>query len=226
MVRELLAATAALVIGASAAHAGGSWEGAYVGLHAGYGWGDVSVKDTTGGVTPGPFDYTARGFLGGASAGYNLQAGITVVGIEADIGYLGLNGRGIIPSSDPAHHQDITLDGGLYGDITGRLGFVRGNALFYGKGGLALYGGEALQKTTKPGFVSHGTGTFTGWTAGGGLEFALTPHTTLKVEYLHFDFGHQGGDQTSVSDDPVGFVYKNTTSLTADTVKLGINYKF
>ena len=226
MVRELLAAMTGLVIGASAVHAGDRWEGAYVGLHAGYGWGDVSVKDTTGGVAPGPFDYTAKGFLGGATAGYNLQAGIAVVGIEGDIGYLRLKGSGIIPSSDPAQHQDITLDGGLYGDITGRLGFVLGNALIYGKGGLALYDGEALQKTTKPGFVSHGTDTFTGWTAGGGIEFALSPHTTLKAEYLHFDFGHQGGDQTSVTDVPIGFVYKNTTSVTADSVKLGINYKF
>src|SRR5262245_21385479 len=123
MVRELLAAMTGLVIGASAVHAGDRWEGAYVGLHAGYGWGDVSVKDTTGGVAPGPFDYTAKGYLGGATAGYNLQAGIAVVGIEGDIGYLRLKGSGIIPSSDPAQHQDITLDGGLYGDITGRLGF-------------------------------------------------------------------------------------------------------
>jgi hypothetical protein len=34
------------------------------------------------------------------------------------------------------------------------------------------------------------------------------------------------GLQTSVSDPPIGFVYKNRTDVDADTVKLGVNYRF
>jgi outer membrane immunogenic protein len=54
----------------------------------------------------------------------------------------------------------------------------------------------------------------------------IAPNVSLKLEYLHFDFGRQGGDQTSVSDPPIGFVYKNTADLTADSVKPGVNFKF
>jgi outer membrane immunogenic protein len=62
--------------------------------------------------------------------------------------------------------------------------------------------------------------------AGAGIEHMIAPNVSLKLEYLHFDFGRQGGDQTSVSDPPIGFVYKNTADLTADSVKPGVNFKF
>ena len=171
--------------------------------------------------------YDTNGAFGGGTVGYNVQMGGIVVGVEGDFGWMDLNGKGRIPSSNPAAHQDITLDGGLYADVTGRLGLAANRTLFYGKGGWAWFDGEARQKTTNPGFVTHGTDeAFDGWVAGAGIEHAFAPNVTFKVEYLHFDFGRQGGDQTSVTDPPIGFVYKNTTDLTAESVKAGVNFKF
>ena len=63
--------------------------------------------------------------------------------------------------------------GGLYGDLTGRLGYAFGPALVYAKGGFAFFDGEA--KVTIAGDTSTATNTFTGWTLGGGLEYALSP---------------------------------------------------
>ena len=204
-----------------------SWTGFYLGAHAGYAWGSVDQRQTTGGMPVGPFGYDVDGAFGGGTAGYNWQAGQLVVGIEGDLGWMDLSGAGRIPSSNPAAHQDISLDGGLYGDITGRLGVAMGRTLLYGKGGWAWFNGEARQKTTNPGFVTHGTDkAFDGWVAGAGIEHMIAPNVSLKLEYLHFDFGRQGGDQTSVSDPPIGFVYKNTADLTADSVKAGVNFKF
>jgi outer membrane immunogenic protein len=205
---------------------GETWTGSYLGAHVGGVWGDVDVRDTNGGVLPGPFKYSASGAFGGGTAGYNWQNGSFVLGVEGDLGYMDLSGSGIIPSSVAGRHQDITLDGGLYGDITGRLGFAYYRTLFYGKGGFAFYDGEARQKTTNPGYVTHGTDTFSGWVLGGGIEHYIAPGVSLKVEYLHFDFGSEGGDQTSVSDPPIGYVYRNRTSLTADSVKAGVAYHF
>lgn len=203
------------------------WTGFYLGAHGGYAWGEVEQRQTTGGMPVGPFKYDTNGAFGGGTVGYNVQMGGIVMGVEGDFGWMDLNGKGRIPSSNPAAHQDITLDGGLYGDITGRLGFAANRTLLYGKGGWAWFDGEARQKTTNPGFVTHGTDkAFDGWVAGAGIEHAFAPNITIKVEYLHFDFGHQGGDQTSVTDPPIGFVYKNTTDLTADLVKAGMNFKF
>jgi outer membrane immunogenic protein len=203
-----------------------NWSGFYAGLHGGYASGDVDQRQTTGGMPPGPFSYDASGFFGGGTLGYNWQAGSLVYGLEGDLGYMDLTGAGIIPSSVPTAHQDITLRGGVYGDITARVGFAVDRSLIYAKGGAAFINGESRQTTTNPGYVTHGTSGFSGWVAGGGVEHFITPKISVKAEYLHFDFGRQGGDQTSISDPPVGFVYRNTTDVTADTIKVGVAVHF
>jgi outer membrane immunogenic protein len=205
------------------------WTGFYLGAHAGYVWGNESIKDNAAdGVPPGPFPYDASGVFGGGTAGYNLQTGQFVFGAEADIGYMGLSGSRTIASSNPIFHQNVTLDGGAYGDITGRLGYAFVRTLIYAKGGFAFYDGQAKQATTKPGYVPTGTDTFTGWTAGGGLEHFISPAWSVKVEYLHFDFGTQAGYQLNVGDpgSPIGYKFRNWTTVTADSVKAGINYHF
>lgn len=231
MLRKLFALAAApLMIAAAplAAQAGEypNWTGFYAGAHIGGAWGDVDVKDTNGGVPPGPFNYSPDGVFGGGTAGYNHQVGSFVFGIEGDIGYMDLSGGTDIPSSDPTKHQDLELDGGTYGDITGRLGVAFGSTLVYAKGGYAFYDGEATQTTTKPGYRTTGTDTFSGWTIGGGVEHFVSSNLSLKVEYQHFNFDTEEGNQTSISDPPIGFVYKNKTDLEADSVKVGAAYHF
>jgi outer membrane immunogenic protein len=229
-----LVSAAALITSANAADIGGYkdgpytagpvWTGFYAGAHAGGVWGDVDLKDVNGGVAPGPFSFSASGAFGGGTAGYNFQRGNFVFGVEGDIGYMDLSGSRTIPSSDPAKAQNVTLDGGLYGDIGGRLGYAFAGTLLYAKGGFAFYDGEAKQVTTKPGYKPTATNTFTGWTVGGGVEHYISRAWSVKAEYLHFDFGTEHGAQTSISDAPIGFVYKNSFDVTADSVKVGLNY--
>lgn len=216
----------ALMVIPAAANPTHNWSGVYLGAHAGYAWGNVDVRDTNGGVLPGPFSYDTSGGFGGGTVGANWQLGSVVVGVEGDLGFMDLSGAGIIPSSVPTAHQDITLDGGLYGDITGRLGFALGRTFVYGKGGWAYFDGDAKQVTTNPGYTPTSTGAFNGWVYGGGLEYMLNECLSMKVEYLHYQFGEQGGAQTSVSDPPIGFVYTNEHQLDADSVKIGLNYRF
>ncbi len=64
------------------------------------------------------------------------------------------------------------------------------------------------------------------WTVGAGVEHFLSPAWSVKAEYLHFDFGSRGGSQTSLTDPPIGYVYTNSFSVTADSVKVGVNYHF
>ena len=180
-------------------------------------------------MTPGPFGYGVSGVFGGATAGLNWQAGGFVTGIEGDIGYMNLTGAGIIPSSHMGQHQDITLKGGVYGDITGRAGLALGQVLLYGKGGFAFYTGQATQATTVIGYAPTGTSTFTGWTAGVGLEQKLSPTLSWKIEYLHFNLGPQSGYQTALVADPPtpkGYQFYNWTTLVVDTVKVGVNWQF
>jgi len=232
MSRSLLAMTLALASASPALAGEPSWTGPYIGAHVGGAWGDASTTDHVKdwGNDPkfiGPFEQSPSGVLAGATAGYNVQLSNIVLGVEGDLGYLGLDSALDTPSSQSGNHQTIMLNGGLYGDIAARAGFLATpSTLVYGKGGFAFYNGDAVQTTTADGYVSHGTGTFTGWVAGGGIEQRLTDNLSIKVEYLHFDFGSQSGDQTSVSDAPIGHVYGNDTRLDADTVKAGLDYRF
>ena len=61
-----------------------SWAGPYAGVSLGYGF--------SGTTTPATGDVDTDGFLGGVFAGYNLQNGMFVYGIEGDVGYSGVKG--------------------------------------------------------------------------------------------------------------------------------------
>jgi outer membrane immunogenic protein len=209
----------------AAAMAAGSWSGGYFGTHGGGVWGNVTVTDTNGGVTPGPFKYSPSGAFAGATAGFNFQNGNFVTGIEGDIGYMGLAGLGMIGSSHATYHQDLMLTGGAYGDLTARFGWTSGQTLLYGKGGVAFFAGRASQTTTFPGYETTPTGTFTGWTAGFGVEKKIADRITVKLEYLHFDFGSRQASQLTINDPPTpaGYIFYNSNALKADSVKVGFN---
>ena len=206
-----------------------NWTGFYAGLSAGYVHSHAKVTDVSRGVAPGPFSYSSDGGIGNGQLGYNYQINSVVLGVEVDIGYLGSDGKGRINSASATSHQDLTLDGGLYGDATVRLGYAFGPALLYAKGGFAFFNGEAKQTTTSPGYATTGTDTFTGWTLGAGVEYMLTQNLSVKLEYQHLGFGTQSGFQTALVADPptpAGFIFRNETDLHADTVKIGMNYRF
>src|SRR5438477_6927468 len=78
-----------------------NWQGFYVGVHAGGDFGESTATDFAYNVFPArDWSYDVSGFNGGAQAGYNLQLwSKLVVGVETDLGYLGLNGEGTEPAS-------------------------------------------------------------------------------------------------------------------------------
>src|SRR5690606_25234675 len=99
--KRILAVLSLLSMSVTVAHAGGgdqpqrpySWTGAYIGLTAGYAWGETRFND---GLPPdqfisNPFDIDG-GAVGG-TAGYNFQlrSGF-VVGVEADLSYSNISG--------------------------------------------------------------------------------------------------------------------------------------
>lgn len=216
---------AALLITPAAAQTK-NWTGPYAGVHVGYGWADVDHRQTNGGMPVGPYSYDAEGLLAGVTVGYNHQMQQLVLGIEAEGGYMDITGTGRIPSSTPPNYQALDVDGGFYGLIAGRIGFAFDRTLVYGKGGWAYMDGDAGQKTTKPGYITHRSEAFQGFVYGAGVEHALTERMSIKFEWLRFDFDSVTGDQQSVTDAPIGFRYTNKTDFQPDTFKLGVNFKF
>jgi outer membrane immunogenic protein len=180
-----------------------TWTGLYVGAHAGYGWSDVDWQDGT--AFSG--SHNGSGWLAGGQIGYNLQAGRLVYGLEADISSAWIDG-----------------DAGCCGHSVEWLYTVRGRAglasydnrwLFYATGGAAW----ADIDYRSAGLGGH-SDTHLGWVAGGGIERALTPNLTARVEYLYYDF-------ESLSA-PAGALGTSATDLdpTMHTVRFGLNLKF
>jgi outer membrane immunogenic protein len=201
------------------------WGGFYAGWHFGLADAQDSVKDIDGLNHRASFSVSDTAFIGGGQAGYNWQGSgrlsRLVVGVEADIGDLALRGKSFDPRSSGVTYSGF--DSGLYGDVTGRVGVALSKGLLYGKAGFAFFNGDVFVDNTAGSFGggrASAPDSFTGWTAGGGFEFFVTPSWTIKGEYLHFDFG----SQNAVLHTPKDGDFRYSNSLTADTFTLGVNY--
>lgn len=187
MMRRLLVAVAGTII-ATAAQAQSPRDGFYVGAHLGADWNHTTVTDTNGGVPPGPFDFSGRGYFGGVTLGYDKQVGCIppaciILGVESDLGYASRLTSGVIASSNPIYHQDAKVGGGLYVDVAGRAGIAVGPFMVYGKGGVIALGSEGSQVTTKPGYTPTAAHGFPGVIYGGGIEQNIGHGWSVKVEY-------------------------------------------
>lgn len=174
-----------------------NWTGFYVGLNAGYGWVD------TGG-NPG-------GFVGGGQIGYNWQAigSPLVLGLEADI-------QGAdIDQTETIGGISATSRAKAFGTVRGRIGYAFDRAMIYATGGWA-YTRTSLDLSGPGGSISSSDWS-SGWTLGGGLEYAFMGPWSAKLEYLHVD----SGDVTlSLAGVPV------TGSYDINVVRAGLNYRF
>jgi outer membrane immunogenic protein len=115
-----------------------------------------------------------------------------------------------------------------------RLGFANGNQLLYVTGGLAVSDVSFAQSIVLTGYGQRpGTGptlagttssTQVGWTAGFGIEYALSWNWSIKAEYLYVSFPNQSTSQ-AVPGFP-GLTATATHNLTASIARAGFDYRF
>jgi outer membrane immunogenic protein len=194
-----------------------SWDGAYIGVHVGAGWGTVDITDVTGG-DGGDIDdiesYDLAGWLAGVQAGANFQMDSIVFGIEGDIAWTDISG-----DSGDLDEDILETNVNWLGTVRGRLGFAADAFLIYGTAGVAFAGVDSTLIDTwdDPDNVITETGTRVGWVAGIGAEAMVTEDLSLKAEFLYHDFGSEdfdfGGEE-------------GTGSLAVSTVKVGLNWHF
>jgi outer membrane immunogenic protein len=148
----------------------------------------------TGGYGWGSGTASTNGWLGGGFIGYNLQTNQNlVVGIEGDVTFTGKSGG----------NGTTTITNGWNSTLRGRVGYAVDRFMIYGTGGLAVGG---LSST-----VPSESTTKVGWTAGAGIETALTDKVTGRVEYRHTDLGQ----------------FPSTgVNYTSDDVMVGVGFKF
>jgi outer membrane immunogenic protein len=153
------------------------WSGPYMGIQAGYGWGDSDHTDVGGNGTG---DFDIDGFVGGGTVGFNHQMDNLVLGVEMDLSLAGINGNSDTFGGAYETHID------WFGTTRLRAGFAVDNILLFATGGLAF--GEVEGSTINFGGVSNSDVNF-GWTVGAGAEFAFSEQLSFKAEYLYVDLG-------------------------------------
>ncbi len=184
-----------------------SWAGLYFGGHAGGAWGNTDLHDQFDYIGDPEFSSSSSsaGLIAGAQAGYNVQRGHFVFGLEGDLGYLGISASKSY-SSKPSSCTQTYSDGSqqtysgptgpgkntpaalcdvdakystssdLYGDLTGRLGYAVDRTLFYAKGGAALLNADLKSNYSGQNCKTLGTG---GCSAGGPSTFNFDHSDTL-----------------------------------------------
>lgn len=189
------------------------WTGFYVGGHFGYGWGSLGSGANaipSGGVF---LPTSVTGLIGGYQAGYNLHLpNNVVVGLETDMTFQSpIAGAATIPAP-----FNTTFD--YFGTVRGRLGYASGRLFPYVTGG-AAFGQTKVDTIDVDGnVVSSQSKLHWGWTAGAGVEYALTGRWTGKLEYNYIDLGAQTYALNIVPPTAV-------VDPAIHVVKLGLNYR-
>jgi outer membrane immunogenic protein len=225
--RALLLGTVSLsaLASGSAAHAQSgvpNWAGGYLGLNAGTALHSARIQDIDDFLFFGPGSTWKNDnvtFTAGAQAGYLLQYGRAVVGIEADFNALVSNWRRLV-----APDTYVSSEMGWLSTVRGRFGYVWG-PLWY------LTAGVAFTNITNSLGFTDGTGTITvsghrtGFVYGGGIEDKISANWSLRLEVLFVDFGQRNG--LVVIDSKGGpqtfrAAFKNSLGL----IRTGINVQW
>jgi outer membrane immunogenic protein len=192
-----------------------TWTGLYIGAQAGYEWGNAynHIDTAAGAVIPGATNSTS-GVVGGGHIGYNLQISQFVIGIEGDVEGTSDRGSSVEPNGSIFSQNDE-----IQGSVRGRLGWAWDRVLIYGTGGVAF---ASIRDTASlpPAFDSQTVGR-AGWTAGGGIEYALDPNWSVRAEYRYTDYGHYTFPLTTTSPGDVAHIHD-----TDNRVEVGFSYKF
>jgi outer membrane immunogenic protein len=209
-----------------------NWSGLYIGGNLGAAWSGGSFSDPLGNTLNPP---NSAQFVGGGQVGVNYEFwGGVVIGAEADFDWLAnSNNTGntvalVNPPGVPTGSTlSLTVNNRSLTTVTGRLGYAWDRLLVYGKGGGAWVGSSnptlTINNTPVPLSTSNSN---SGWTAGGGIEWAFWGNWSARIEY---DFvGLNTRTLTfpvSVGGLPAGDQF-SSSNRNIQLVNVGLNYKF
>lgn len=201
-----------------------TWTGLYVGAQAGYQWGTSTRESYNDLGTYLGADPTLdeNGPIGGVHLGYNYQAGFFVLGFEADVegsGYTGtgLNTAGTITS---VSHEPVEAS------FRGRAGLAFDRFLIYATGGEAFAANNSTATNLTTGATDSSSGTLAGWTAGGGVEYAIDNNWSVSAEYRYTDFSAISRTLTYTTATAHDGPDTTVSHPTDNRVEVGVSYKF
>ncbi len=217
-----------------------SWAGFYAGAQVGAAWTRDALTETSAFTPPqtGNATENAVSFIGGGHAGYNWQMGDFVFGPEVDIEGTTLKttdtclvedaGAGNpTPGACFAGTHDFSTQIFWQASVRGRIGYAWQNALIYATGGVAFADIETTYTQTVGATVASESfrRIKTGFTVGGGVDYALDAHWIARLEYRYTDFGTVS-DANSAAAGAFWVGYTNDHAITEHAVRVGVSYLF
>ncbi|HEV2571834.1 outer membrane protein [Methylocella sp. CPCC 101449] len=178
-----------------------TWTGFYVGAQIGGGWGRSEI---------GAISYNANGVVGGLHAGYNMQFGSIVAGVEGDIEATSLKGSTAFPG------VLLKTRAPWQGSVRARVGVAFDRALIYATGGVAI--AQLKHDIIIPPFAFGTSTTRAGWTVGAGVEYAINNNWSVRAEYRYTDYGRY-----NTAFFPLGTA---NTRFKENAVRVGLSYRF
>ena len=217
-----------------------TWAGPYLGATVGFANGFHSYDDLAGAFLgyPGLSNDQSKGFAGGGTLGFNLQARSFVYGLEADFSGLSNKSTYVDPNGaiNPFYPSETNSLKDL-GTVRGRIGLAIDRSLFYFTAGLAF--GEVANSVqyNSSKFPTFNTPSYNldstrfGWVVGSGLEYAISPNWTVKGEAIYAQLNTvtaswiSPGSQVSQTF-PANAVYNTRFNTSVAVIRAGLNYKF
>lgn len=196
-------------------------------------------------ASPQPYNANTGSVIGGIQFGHNWQMNNFMLGTEISIDGMGLNKTQVLTASD-IYNQDMFAAGDSFSshinwqaEWVGRLGLIQDNWLVYALGGFAatqakvgadiiagIYGGAFYPATGQ-----SSKNILIGGAVGGGVEYALTQHLHLGVEYRYSDYGSYDyyTGVNAVVQLGGGYIYAPmiaNMNLSTNQVLAKLNYQF
>jgi len=172
----------------------------------------------------------------GGKLGYNQQWGSFVFGFEGDISWFRFNKSAFTtghPFAFGFADFNTNVSTSWLATVRGSTGYAFDRVLFYATGGAAF--ADVKFSNTYVGLSPGGTGseneassaseTKTGWAAGGGIDYALTPNCIVSLEYLHVDLGSIAASGLVTTGSTATATMNFSTTLRSDIVRGGVAYK-
>jgi outer membrane immunogenic protein len=181
----------------------------YVGGFAGGSNGDTDWTFQGGGSTA---DHSTDGSVYGLNAGWAHTWGHFYGGVEAGYGWADISGSTDCPNPTFSCSSEINS----ITTLRGIGGYAHEQWVFYGTAGFAW--ADARIET------DDGTGPFgeddtvQGYAYGGGVQYRIGPHWSIRGEYVHYDF-----DEGTFEVDFGSLV---DAELSTDVYSIGANYNF
>jgi outer membrane immunogenic protein len=215
------------------------WTGIYGGVHVGAGMLDDQVTTTTTTALQAAGTQTRLSpfaVVGGAQVGFNYQIQQLVLGAEGTFTWSDISGTRMMVGSlfGAGVSTQSTSASHWYATATGKIGFAANDFLFYAKGGAAWMNVDYTQDVIAGSILAEQTftGMRTGYTVGGGIEFAMTENLSARLEYDFLDFGTRTYNFTNLSFMPAPGVvvpvpaFPVSVRSVTQLITVGINYRF